>query len=111
MERSKAMNLPRGESYESISLTYQPLSGQNDGDNELPAKYKSKWYSNGVAAQPIYLTVMHRPTDNGLDFYFEYQPSVVSKEELDVLYYYICRAMFRGIENYDKPLKEVLELV
>jgi hypothetical protein len=111
MERSKAMKLARGESYESISLTYQPLSGQNDGDNELPAKYKSQWYSNGVAAQPIYLTVMHRPEDNGLDFYFEHQPSVVNKEELDVLYYYICRTIFRGMENYDKPLKNILELV
>jgi hypothetical protein len=111
MERSKAMKLARGESYESISLTYQPLSGQNGNGEELPAKYKTKWYSNGVAAQPIYLTVMHRPTDNGLDFYFEHQPSVVNKEELDVLYYYICRIMFRGMENYDKPLSNILELV
>jgi hypothetical protein len=54
---------------------------------------------------------MHRPEDNGLDFYFEHQPSVVNKEELDVLYYYICRTIFRGMENYDKPLKNILELV
>lgn len=111
MERNKASKLERGETYESISLTYQPLSGHNNGYNQLPAKYKSKWYSNGVAAQPIYLTVMHRPEDNGLDFYFEHQPSVVNKEELDVLYYYICRIMFRGMENFDKPIKNILELV
>ncbi len=111
MERIKASKLERGESYESISLTYQPLSVENEGGVELPAKYKSKWYSNGVAAQPVYLTVMHRPEDNGLDFYFEYQPKVVTKEELDVLYYYICRTIFRGMENFDKPLKNILELV
>ena len=30
-------------------------------------KYKTKWYPNGATTQAMYLTVMHRPEDNGLD--------------------------------------------
>ncbi len=111
MERAKALKLERGESYESISLTYQPMSGQNGNRQELPASYKTMWYSNGVAAQPIYLTVMHRATDNGLDFYFEHRNGIVSKEEMDNIYYYICRILFSGIEHCDESMRDVLKLV
>jgi len=110
IDRIKKLNMGHGESYESISLTYQPASMRDDNPS-LPANYKTQWYSNGVSAQPLYLTVMHRANDNGLDFYFEHQHGVVSKEELDVLYYYICRVIFRGMENFDKPIKNMLQLV
>ncbi len=111
MQRNKMFGLAPHETYESIALTYQPMSASSEEKKALPAKYQSFWYSNGVAAQPLYLTVMHRPNDNGLDFYFEHQGGVVSKEELDVLYYYICRVMFRGMENFDKPIETILQFV
>ena len=36
---------------------------------------------------------------NGLDFNFEHQIMAMSKNTLDHFYYYMCRIMFKGIEN------------
>ncbi|MGN0596951.1 MAG: condensation domain-containing protein [Ruminiclostridium sp.] len=111
MERSKYWKLSPGASYESISLTYQPLTLRQK-QTEIPdIDYKSFWYSNGVAAQPLYLTVMHRVEDNGLDFNFEYKQDVVTEEEMEYLYYYLCRVLFRGIEDKDRTVGEILEMI
>lgn len=100
-----------GASYESLSLTYQPMT-LNDNTQEVPdIPYKTFWYSNGVAAQPLYLTVMHRVNDNGLNFNFEYQKAVVTDHEMEYFYYYLCRVMFRGIENKDRTVGEILEMI
>ena len=103
-------NLP-GTSYESISLTYQPLT-INKNTKEMPdIPYKSFWYTNGVAGQPLYLTVMHRPEDNGLNFNFEYRIDAVSKYEMEYFYYYLCRVLFRGIEDENRTIGEILEMI
>lgn len=111
MIRSKRWKMRPGASYESISLTYQPLTLRQK-DTELPnIAYKSLWYSNGVAAQPLYLTVMHRVEDNGLNFNFEYKKDVVTEQEMAYLYYYLCRVLFRGIENKNRTIGEILEMI
>jgi len=111
MMRSKHWKMRPGASYESISLTYQPLTLRQK-DTELPnIAYKSLWYSNGVAAQPLYLTVMHRVEDNGLNFNFEYKKDVVTEQEMEYLYYYLCRVLFRGIENKNRTIGEILEMI
>ncbi|MGN0578726.1 MAG: peptide synthetase, partial [Ruminiclostridium sp.] len=111
MERSKYWKLSPGASYESISLTYQPLTLRQK-ETEIPdIDYKSYWYSNGVAAQPLYLTVMHRVEDNGLDFNFEYKQDVVTEDEMEYLYYYLCRVLFRGIEDKNRTVGEILEMI
>ncbi len=47
--RAQIYNLDRGQDYEPLSLTYQPLSMR---PKDMPdIRYKSNWYSNGVAAQ------------------------------------------------------------
>ena len=79
-------------SYEPTTLTYQPVNAANLKGHDIPEmNYKSKWYSNGVAMQHIYVTVMHRPTDDGMSFHFEYEKKEVTEDELEQLYYYICR--------------------
>ncbi len=111
MKRNKHWNITPGSSYESISLTYQPLT-INRKTGELPdIPYKSMWYTNGVAGQPLYLTVMHRPEDNGLNFNFEYRVDAVSKEEMEYFYYYLCRVLFRGIEDENRTIGEILEMI
>lgn len=110
-KRARYWKLRPGASYESISLTYQPLSLQDDKDKMPDIAYKSMWYTNGVAAQPLYLTVMHRPEDNGLNFNFEYKKDVVTEEEMQYLYYYICRVLFRGIEDKNRTIGEILEMI
>ena len=57
------------------------------------------------------MTVMHRAEDNGMNFNFEHQTGVVHFEDLQYLYYYLCRIIFKGVENPDMTVGEILESV
>ena len=110
--RTKTYQTSRGATYEPMSLTYQPMSLKEKGLDKLgDIKYKTVWYPNGATTQGMYLTVMHRPDDNGLDFNFEHQIKAFSREELEHFYYYLCRIMFKGIENPDLTIGEIIKLV
>lgn len=110
--RNKCFGLEAGQTYEPFSLTYQPLTLKDKGLERLgDIRYKSAWYSNGAAAHALYLTVMHRAEDNGMNFNFEHQTGVVSYEKLQYLYYYLCRILFKGIENPDITVGELIESV
>lgn len=97
----------QGQTYEPLSLTYQPLS-MRSSDVPQEINYKSNWYSNGVAAQPLYLTVMHRSLDNGLDFCFEYKKGKYTYEDLQSIYYFITRILFEGVKNPNATVGEVI---
>lgn len=110
--RSKVYPTEPGCTYEPMSLTYQPLSLKEKGLEKLgDIHYKTKWYPNGATTQAMYLTVMHRPDDNGLDFNFEHQVKAVSREKLEYLYYYLCRIMFQGVENPEQSVGEIINAV
>ncbi|MBQ8569268.1 MAG: peptide synthetase [Oscillospiraceae bacterium] len=111
MMRNRYWKLSPGNSYESMSLTYQPLSLKNNAQEVPDIPYKSYWYTNGVAGQPLYLTVMHRVEDNGLNFNFEYKVDAVTEHEMEYLYYYLCRVLFRGIEDKDRTIGQILEMI
>lgn len=103
---------PQGSTYEPMSLTYQPMSLQDQRLEETGGvRYKTKWYENGATTQAMYLTVMHRPDDNGLDFNFEHQIKAVSRERLEYLYYYLCKIMFKGTENPNLSIGEIMKLI
>lgn len=109
--RQQQWKVAPGSDYECMSLTYQPMT-LNEKTPDVPdIPYKSMWYSNGVAAQALYLTVMHRVNDNGLNFNFEYQKEIVSDHEMEYFYYYLCRVLFRGIENKNRTIGEILEMI
>ncbi len=110
--RGKKYPHPNGQTYEPMSLTYQPLTLREKGLDKLgEIRYKTKWYPNGATTQGMYLTVMHRPEDNGLDFSFEHQVKAVSREQLEYLYYYLCKIMFKGTENPNLTIGEIIKLV
>ncbi len=111
--RSRLYPNPMGQTYEPMALTYQPMTLKEKSrlDDLGDIKYKTKWYPNGATAQAMYLTVMHRPDDNGLDFNFEHQIKAVSREQLEYLYYYLCKIMFKGVENPDLTIDEIIKLV
>lgn len=110
--RKKLYPIEPGRTYEPMSLTYQPLTLKDKGLNQLgDIKYKTKWYPNGATTQAMYLTVMHRPDDNGLDFNFEHQVEAVSKEQLEYFYYYMCKIMFKGIENPTLKIGDIIKLI
>ena len=110
--RGKTYPQERGCTYEPMSLTYQPLTLREKGVDKLgEIRYKTKWYPNGATTQAMYLTVMHRTDDNGLDFSFEHQIKAVSKEQLEYLYYYLCKLMFKGTENPGLKIGDIMNLV
>lgn len=111
--RSKIYPQPKaGLTYEPMSLTYQPMTLKEKGLKDLgDIKYKTKWYPNGMTTQAMYLTVMHRPEDNGLDFSFEHQVKAVSRKQLEYMYYYLCKIMFKGAENPELTIGEIIKLV
>ncbi len=110
--RSKVYPNAPGQTYEPMSLTYQPMTLQDEGLEKLGGiQYKTKWYSNGATTQGMYLTVMHRPEDNGLDFNFEHQIRAVSRKQLEYLYYYLCKIMFKGTEKPDLSIGEIIKLI
>lgn len=110
--RSKCYSTKPGHTYEPMALTYQPMTLKEKGLEKLGnIKYKTKWYPNGATTQAMYLTVMHRPEDNGLDFNFEHQIKAVSREKLEYLYYYLCKIMFKGVENPNMPVGDIMKLI
>lgn len=110
--RSDCYGLKPGQTYEPFGLTYQPLTTKDKGLDRLgDIQYKSAWYSNGAAAHALYLTVMHRAEDNGLDFSFEHQVAVFNYEKLEKLYYYVCRILFKGIANPGMTVGEIIRTV
>lgn len=110
--RSKYYKLTPGQTYEPVGLTYQPLTTKDKGLDRLgDIQYKSAWYSNGVAAHALYLTVMHRAQDNGLNFSFEHQMGAINYEGIQKIYYYVCRILFKGIENPDMTVGDIIREV
>ncbi|MDE7204864.1 MAG: peptide synthetase [Lachnospiraceae bacterium] len=108
----EAYNAPRGMGYETMALTYQPATLREKGLVDLgDIRYKTKRYGNGYYGGNLYLTVMHRPEDNGLDFSFEHQTKAYSRETLELFYYYMCKIMFKGIENPNLKIGAVIKLI
>ena len=110
--RRKVYPVEPGRTYEPMSLTYQPLTLKDKGLTKLgDIQYKTKWYPNGATTQAMYLTVMHRPEDNGLDFNFEHQVEAITRETLEYFYYYMCKIMFKGIENPNLKIGDIIKLI
>lgn len=109
--RKQYYHLKDGQTYEPISLTYQPLTMKYDGpglDKLGDIQYNVKRYSNGAAAHTLYLTVSHTP-DGRMDFCFEHQTGVVTPEKLESIYYYLCRLIFRGVEDCSRTVGEIID--
>lgn len=104
-----------GRTYEPMSLTYQPATLKERSGMSLDdlgdIQYKTKWYQNGATTQAMYLTVMHRTDDNGLDFNFEHQIAAVSRQQLEYMYYYLCKILFKGIENPYLTIGQIIDEV
>lgn len=110
--RREFYKTPLGMGYESMALTYQPATLREKGLTDLGGiKYKTKRYCNGYYADGLYLTVMHRPDDNGLDFSFEHQTKAYTREQLEYFYYYFCKIMFKGIETPNMKIGDIIKLV
>ena len=110
VEQRQVYNLPAGAVYDSVSFTYQPATRKSLVPYLKDIPFKSRWYCSGKQPQPFYITAMHRPGDGGLTFHFGYQKDSATPEEIEFLYYFTGRVLFRSIENPDKTIREIIEM-
>ncbi|MDY5949348.1 MAG: hypothetical protein SPJ42_08960, partial [Oscillospiraceae bacterium] len=75
---------------------------------EMKKSSRGFWYNNDASVQPLYLTVMHRSYDNGLDFNFEYRIANNPVDELHHFYDKMLDTFLLGIENPDIKVSEIL---
>ena len=47
----------------------------------------------------------------GLEFYFKYQTAQVSDHDVELLYYYLMRIIFMGVENPEMTVGEIMDAV
>ncbi len=110
--RSKIYNLKQGQTYEPMGFTYQPMTLDRAGLTKMgDIRYKSARYTNRCCAQALYLTLSHRAIDSGLEFSFEHRPGIVNYEQLEHLYYYVCKILFEAIKDPNKTVGEIIAAV
>lgn len=107
--RHLAMKAGTRYTYECITFSYHPLFPMPYYGEEMKNSSRGFWYNNDASVQPLYLTVMHRSYDNGLDFNFEYRIANSPLNELYHFYDKIHDTLLMGIENPDIKVSEILK--
>jgi hypothetical protein len=109
-EMRKRYNTPENTTYESCYLTYQPMPVKLDNPHLVNVSQHCKWFANGAATKKMYLTVSH--TDNGgMNFSFHYQTAHLKEQDMELLYYYMMRILFKGIAEPDMSIGEIISQV
>ena len=102
---------PDNTEYISMSLTYQPMPVRMKNEHLAGVRGRSVWYPNGAATKRIYLTVTHSANDGGLIFDYHYQKAVLNYEDIQVLYYYMMKILFKGIAEPDITIGEMINII
>ncbi len=109
-EMKRRYHTPEDTTYESCYLTYQPMPVRMDNPFMKSIPMHSKWFANGAATKKMYLTVSH--TENGgMNFSYHYQTAKLTEKDMELLYYYMMRILFKGIAEPDMKLKDLMEQV
>ena len=109
-EMRRRYHTPENTTYESCYLTYQPMPVKVDNPHLVNVGQHAKWFANGAATKKMYLTVSH--TENGgMNFSFHYQTAHVTEHDMELLYYYMMRILFKGIAEPDMSIGEIMEQV
>ena len=106
-EMQKRYGTPDDTTYESCYLTYQPMSVKSEKSSLRDVDMHAKWFANGAATKKMYLTVTHTE-DGGLNFSYHYQTVKLTEKDMEILYYYMMKILFTGIESPDKKLSEII---
>ena len=107
-EMRKRYHTPADTSYVSCYLTYQPPMPTSNAMFSIPTHIK--WFANGAATKKMYLTVSHL-AGGELNFSYHYQNAELSEKDMELLYYYMMRILFRGIEDPKRTVGEIMEMV
>ncbi len=112
-ERHKSMpeDAKFDSTYDSFGLSYQPMLKLASIDEKMAETSRTIWYNNGATMIPLYVTVLHRTSDNGLDFIFEYRKEPEAEYDLKVLYSKIADTLVIGAENPEITVGEILNKI
>jgi hypothetical protein len=58
----------------------------------------------------MYLTVSHTE-DGGMNFSYHYQTVKLTEKDMELLHYYLMRILFRGIEQPERTVGEIIDMV
>lgn len=109
-EMRRRYHTPENTAYESCYLTYQPMPVKMENPYLIDIPQHSKWFANGAATKKMYLTVSH--TEKGeMNFSFHYQTAHLKEHDMELLYYYMMRILFKGIAEPDMSLGEIMQQV
>ena len=97
--------------YISMSLTYQPMPVRMQNEHLKGIKVRNMWYPNAASTKKIYLTVTHSANDGGLIFDFHYQKATLTYDDMEKLYYYMMRILYKGIEEPDLTIGEIITYI
>lgn len=103
------MNLPNckpGCSIRAMTLTFQPVSMAGPKGE----KVSTRWYCNGTALQPFYLTVMEGDGTGALRCYYEYMKSYIKVDTVHQLHDYMLKVILAGVANPNITIGELLNL-
>lgn len=109
-EMAKRYHTPEHTVYESCYLTYQPMPVKLDNPHLIQVPQHFKWFANGAATKKMYLTVSHTE-DYGMNFSYHYQTAHLGEHDMELLYYYMMRILFKGIAEPDMSIGDIMEQV
>ena len=109
-EMRKRYHTPEHTAYESCYLTYQPMPVKLENPHLVQVPQHFKWFANGAATKKMYLTVSHTE-DLGMNFSYHYQTAHLEEHDMELLYYYMMRILFKGIAEPDMSIGDIMEQV
>lgn len=109
-EMRKRYHTPEHTVYESCYLTYQPMPVKLDNPHLIHVPQHFKWFANGAATKKMYLTVSHTE-DYGMNFSYHYQTAHLEEHDMELLYYYMMRILFKGIAEPDMSIGDIMEQI
>ncbi len=109
--RHRLMDCPNTHTYECITFSYHPHFPMPYYGENMKKTSRGFWYNNDVSVQPLYLTVMHRSYDNGIDFNFEYRLVNSPIEELHHFYDKLLDTLLLGMDNPEIKVSEILDKI
>lgn len=102
---------PDDTEYISMSLTYQPMPVRMKNEHLKGINVRSVWYPNGAATKKIYLTVTHSANDGGMIFDFHYQKASLTYHDMELLYYYMMKIIYKGMAEPDMTIGEIITAI
>lgn len=109
-EMRRRYHTPENTTYESCYLTYQPMPVKFDNPHLVNISQHAKWFANGAATKKMYLTVSHTEY-GGMNFSYHYQTAHLQEHDMELLYYYMMRILFKGIAEPDMSIGDIMEQV